>query len=240
MKSATELTLATWRGIPPSGRRPINSGGPSTSSWSAALGARRRPMGNPMIARRADSALQTARAESDILQPGQTKLVEARRAALAIKSRYSEPPGGRRASVNVPRASVDVPRAWNLLIPRSSREVGGEDLSATPRPNRRERGSAYTVITCGRMTLRVPRRSSRQPRRQIGVPQRPDRQPGQPRELPDRQASSRRSMSLLTASIVDPRLGRESTPDIPQALSSSREMARRMNRAASADLPPSF
>ena len=45
--------------------------------------------------------------------------------------------------------------------------------------------------------------------------------------------------------IVDPRATRESSPDLAtrrgrQALSSSREIARRMNRAASALLPPSF
>ena len=75
----------------------------------------------------------------------------------------------------------------------------------------------------------------------VVVPERSDTQPGKPREPPDRQ------QVVIHGRIVDPPVGRESIPlarcprarDL-QAASSSRSIARRMNRAASALLPPSF
>src|SRR6185503_12327496 len=83
----------------------------------------------------------------------------------------------------------------------------------------------------------------------VVVPQRADRQPGQPGEPPDRdqavggaldRAVACAGVSTLHAAHPEPSGWSRVKPSIAQAPSSSREMARRMNRAASADLPPSF
>ena len=70
----------------------------------------------------------------------------------------------------------------------------------------------------------------------VVVAQRADAQPDEPGEASDGQQVR---VQVLHDSIVDPRATGESSP-VVQARSSSRSIARRMKRAASALLPPSF
>src|SRR4029078_604034 len=72
----------------------------------------------------------------------------------------------------------------------------------------------------------------------VVVPEGADRQAGQPGKPADRDQV--RGAAGLHADHPEASAWSRVKPGVSQALSSSREMARRMNRAASADLPPSF